>query len=339
MKSFPTLLIFFLGSLLFSSHNLWSQTPIDLKTNDFVTTTIFFPSNIKKVVAPAANFKFTYEIGSNIGLLKGRKGRPSNLLVITEQGYIYSFALSFAEEVPEFSFILTTDQAISRTIPSDVNGSEGTKIVEQPSNDNGQKTGTVNEEPNENVAVYDKVDDKVSQVQTTAISVRQKDSISQESIVESNTNIGEGEEDLYDVDREEYYRIFCENNYLQKTVFKRSFRQNKKIAVRLNNILVDRNEKYFVVQIENNSKKAYDIAGLSFFKKSAVGQLEKIMNPLYTFNLQENIDPEGINEVVYVFKNFNISAREKISVVLAETNSDNLVILPLDYLLINSPSN
>lgn len=334
MKSFPTLLIFFLGSLLFSSHNLWSQTPIDLKTNDFVTTTIFFPSNIKKVVAPAANFKFTYEIGSNIGLLKGRKGRPSNLLVITEQGYIYSFALSYAEEVSEFSFILTTDQAISRTMSSNVESSEKPETVEQSS---GKRNEVAKEESVENETIGNTLNNVISTVQDTSIPVQQKENIAQDPIFESSADMGE--EDLYDVDREEYYRIYCENNYLQKTVFKRSFRQNKKIALRLNNILVDRNEKYFVVQIENNSKKAYDIAGLSFFKKSAVGQLEKIMNPLYTFNLQENIDPEGINEVVYVFKNFNISAREKISVVLAETNSDNLVILPLDYLLINSPSN
>ncbi|MBU2946336.1 DUF4138 domain-containing protein [Zobellia uliginosa] len=334
MKSFPTLLIFFLGSLLFSSHNLWSQTPINLKTNDFVTTTIFFPSNIKKVVAPAANFKFSYENDSNIGLLKGGKGRPSNLLVITEQGYIYSFALSYAEEVPEFSFILTTDQAISRTIASNIESSEKPKNVIKPSDTSNKEA---KEESVENEAVRGDLDDTESTLKEIDNPVQKEKNIKQDPTVENTADMGD--EDLYDVDREEYYRIYCENNYLQKTVFKRSFRQNKKIALRLNNILVDRNEKYFVVQIENNSKRTYNIAGLSFFKKSKVGQLEKIMNPLYTFNLQENIDPDGINEVVYVFKNFNISAREKISVVLAETNSDNLVILPLDYLLINSPSN
>ena len=334
MKSFPTLLIFFLGSFLFSSHILWSQTPISVKTNDFVTTTIFFPSSIKKVVEPAVNFNFSYETGSNIGLLKGKKGRASNLLVITEQGYIYSFALSYAEEVSEFSFILTTDQAISRTMSSNVESSEKPETIKRSSEKSNE---VAKEESVENETNGSNLNNVVSTVQDTYIPVQQEENIAQDPIFESSADMGE--EDLYDVDREEYYRIYCENNYLQKTVFKRSFRQNKKIALRLNNILVDRNEKYFVVQIENNSKKAYDIAGLSFFKKSAVGQLEKIMNPLYTFNLQEKIDPEGINEVVFVFKNFNISAREKISVVLAETNSDNLVILPLDYLLINSPSN
>ncbi|CAM3511782.1 DUF4138 domain-containing protein [Zobellia roscoffensis] len=337
MKSFPTLLILFLGSFLFNYSTLWSQTPIAVKTNDFVTTTIFFPSNIKKVVEPAANFTFIYESGSNIGLLKGKNGRPSNLLVITEEGYIYSFALSYAEEVPEFSFILTKDQAISRTIPSNNNSSQKPEVAEKSPNSQHQISDATYEESSQNIPEESKLDDGISQIQVTDVPIQQNGSMAQESRFESNAE--SGEEDLYDVDREEYYRIYCENNYLQKTVFKRSFRQNKKISVRLNNILVDRNEKYFVVQIENNSKKKYDIAGLSFFKKSKVGQLEKIMNPLYTFNLQESIDPEGINEVVYVFKNFNISAREKISVVLADANSDNMVILPLDYLLINSPSN
>jgi len=347
MRSFPTVLILFLGSLLFSTQLLWSQSPIAIEANDFITTTVFFPSNIKKVVAPAANFQFNYENNSNIGLIKGRRGNPSNLLVITAQGYVYSFALSYAEEVSEFNFILSTDQAISKTNVANVKHSNSTTAKSPPSVETPPDVTTA-----QDPVVPAQQDDSTAndssetnrsepvpvQKAPQEIPPSEKNPV-QNTEEEKVISAFEVEEDLYDVDREEYYRIYCENNYLQKTIFKRSFRQSKRIAVRLNNILVDRNEKYFVLQIENNSKREYSVAGLSFFRKSNVGQLEKIMEPLYSFNLQETIDPDSINEIVYVFKNFKIGSKEKVMVVLASTETDNVVILPLDNLLINSPSN
>lgn len=314
MRNLSKSIFILLGSCLFFYGPLWSQAPIHLKANDFVTTTLFFPSKIQKVVPPAENFKFSYENGSNIGLLKGSNGRPSNLLVITEEGYIYSFALNYAEEVENFSIILTTDQAISRTL--------GNNPEISRKNDDNVFTAnkSLDEEASSDNLSEKNKDYKVEKSVTEAVSVLDEQTQKNDALsnAEAFGDIEIGEEDLYDVDREEYYRIYCENNYLQKTIFKRSFRQNKKIVVRLNNILVDRNEKYFVLQIENNSRKEFEIAGLSFFKKLKIGQLEKIMEPLYVFNLQERIDPGGINEVVYVFKNFDIVPEEKINVVLAD---------------------
>lgn len=330
MKTFPTMLIIFMGCLLFSSQIIWSQSAIAIETNDFVTTTIFFPSNIKKVVSPASNFRFSYEEGSNIGLLKGRSGKPSNLLVITEQGFVYSFALRFTEEVSEFNFFLKKEQAISKTKLA-IESSKDSKIVGSTSNDEEVRKNKTNTPPISSVNTNTNLEPDSEKGMANNKSEKQ---LIVPSAVDSLP-----QKDLYDVDREEYYRIYCENNYLQKTSYKRSFRQNKKIAVRLNNVLTDRNEKYFILQIENNSRREYQVAGLSFFRKLDVGQLKKIMNPLYSFNLQEKIDPESVNEVVYVFKNFKISAKEKIIVVLADANSDNMVLLPLDDLLINFSSN
>ncbi len=355
MKLFVIHIVFFLGGIIASSFTLQAQSAIPVASNDNVTTTIFFPSGIAKVVPPAANFKFEYEQGSNIGLLKGRNGKPSNLTVITEQGHIYSFALRFSEEVQKFNFILNTEQAIGQTKPITLvdSGNQSAKntkspdtvvrtneaanndqvtTVEKAGNDENKTSNSTGETKDTNQPIV-----PVKTTEATHTPTTQIENIPQEPRV--TQNMQNGEDDLYNVDRTEYYRIFCENNYLQKTIFKRSFRQNKRIAVRLNNILVDRNEKYFVLQIENNSKKEFEVAGLSFFKKSDVGQLEKIMNPLYSFNLQENIDPDSINEVVYVFENFKITGKERIFIALADENSDHMVILPLDDLLINSPSN
>jgi len=352
MKLVSTHVIAFIGCLLLSNYSAMAQAAIPVATNNNVTTTIFFPSNIVRVVPPAINYKFQHEADSNIGLLKGRTGKPSNLTVITEAGRVFSFALRYSEQVEKFNYILTADQAIGQTkggnaLPNATSkqpttATQPAEVVKNPANSPKKNELAENKPDTQIVDVKKEKNSAVTETKKTAVVEKPKPkpeiaSIPDAPVAETTKGVGEG--DLYDVDREEYYKIYCENNYLQKTIFQRSFRQNKRISLRLNNILVDRKEKYFVLQIENNSKKEYDVAGLSFFKKTGIGQLEKIMNPVYSFNLQETIDPESINEVVYVFKNFNLTNKESVVAVLADLNSDNMVILPIDRIIINSASN
>ena len=79
--------------------------------------------------------------------------------------------------------------------------------------------------------------------------------------------------------------------------------------------------------------------GISFFKKSDVGQLQKIMTPLYIYNLQKKIDPDSINEVVLVFSDFKIESKEEIIVVLADAEYDKMIKLPMKNIIVNFPSN
>ena len=266
-------------------------------TNEHTTTTIFFPSLISKTIEPAANYKFEYQDDDpSLGLLQGKKGPPGNLTVITDDRYIYSFALQYAENIEVFNLILTTDMAVGR-VP--IHGAR----AEAEQDDESLEDDDTYQEAERGYA-----------------------------------GSSGGEDDLYAIDREEYYRIFCENNYLQKTVFRRTFRQNKRIVLKLNNILIDRNEIYFVLQVENNSRKEYQVNGLSFFRKTGVGQLQKIVKPLFTFNLQDKIDPQSINEVVLVFKRFSLSNKEEVYVVLDELETNRMVMLPLDNKQINAPT-
>lgn len=350
MKSLFRLFCSFLVLLLLVTGDLHGQSPIPLSANEHVTVTIFFPSNVIRVVPPAVNFKFEYDTDTNIGLLRGRRGNPSNLTVITENGYIYSFALQYADEVLNFNYILSQDQAIGST-----NGKANPKPLENEAGGEQQVLTSrqgqtvepeITENGNENqgnAAIDLPIRTLVPEdTVTTVLDTRQTaptETASYERVSGGPMAINSAEDDLYMVDREEYYRIFCENNYLQKTIFKRSFRQSKKVILKLNNILEDRSEIYFVLQIENNSKKDYKVNGLSFFKELGVGELQKIMTPLYTFNLQDTIDAESINEVVYVFRNFKLSNKEKVHVVLDELEDNRMVKLPLDYNHINYPSN
>ncbi len=297
MKTSLVYFFFFLWTSLGCYGQKKDGMPIPILTNEHTTTTIFFPSGIAKTIEPAENFRFEYQDDdTSLGFLQGKKGNPGNLTVITDNGYIYSFALQYAENMEVFNFILTTDMAVGRI-------------------------------PNRGARAETEEDDELL-----------KDDDTYQEAERGYVGFSDGDDDLYNIDREEYYRIFCENNYLQKTVFKRTFRQNKRIVLKLNNILIDQNEIYFVLQVENNSKKEYEVNGLSFFRKTGLGQLQKIIKPLFTFNLQEKIDPQSINEVVFVFKRFTISNKEEVYVVLDELETNRMVMLPLDNKQINAPT-
>ncbi len=69
--------------------------------NEKMNLALFFPANIRQGIVGSQNFVFTYnrEEGQTLGLLKAKKGDDSNLLVITTDGDIYSYIISYAEEL------------------------------------------------------------------------------------------------------------------------------------------------------------------------------------------------------------------------------------------------
>lgn len=315
------------------------KKPMEVLANENTTISFFFPSNIAKVVSPAVNYKFEHEDGSSIGLLKARKGNPSNLTVITEQGNIYSFSLSFSDKVVHFNFILSSEDAVgnTKTIRTTEVRNEGTPISSKEVPDLTPISKPSNPDL---VELKNKPDGDILEMNEYAEEDENSSNVPQTFFDESSSNMPIIEEgDLYNIDREEYYRIFSENNYLQRTIFKRSFRQNKRIVVKLNNILVDRNEMYLVMQLENNSKKDYPVNGLGFFLKKDETEPEQIIEPLYTFNLQDIIDPESINEIVCVFPRINLRSKEEFFVILDEKDGNRTVLLPLDSKQINAPTN
>ncbi|WP_394749131.1 hypothetical protein [Spongiimicrobium salis] len=305
--------------------------PATIRANDHITVSVFFPSVIAKVIPPAVNYKFDYAPGEAIGTLKARKGTPSNLTVITDKGNIYSFILEYSEKVENFNFILSEGDAVGKTVPPKQTNTLDTAA--KPIQEDTSKK-----------EISENKDTKLNSGSTTETkpdsSVGEEGAIKEDALPENPvSNQNQEENDLYDEDKEEYYRIFCENNYLQRTIIRRNFRQNKRIVLKLNNILVDREEIYFILQIENNSKREYYVNGLGFFLDTNTAEVPKLMTPEYKFNLQEIIDPESVNELVYVFKRFRLKNKEEINIVLDELNGNRSVSLPLTDKQVNSPTN
>lgn len=87
---------------------------IVLNANEKKNTTLVFPTAIKKAVVGSSDFKFGYNKTelSNIGLLKAIEGEESNLIVITENGNVFSFILRYKIDNDGLPYLIKDDMAI-----------------------------------------------------------------------------------------------------------------------------------------------------------------------------------------------------------------------------------
>lgn len=119
-----------LGMLLTMVTQANSSKPLDtIYANEHMNMALFFPSEIKQGIVGNGNFVFTYnrENQQTLGLLKAVPGKDSNLLVITDDGSIYSYIISYAKEleypirfITERERIGTEGQGMERTSRKEV---------------------------------------------------------------------------------------------------------------------------------------------------------------------------------------------------------------------------
>ena len=281
------------------------------------------------------------------------------MTVITSDGSIYSFLLRYNDDISNFNIFVDQGNSIGSMKPKTKAAQPKVKTVTQasmPVEETSSTSVPLTIKKTEaapapmvkttTVAPPEKSEDKT--IGTAAVTNSDTD-ISEPTFIPSENPQQNGDEvnpedmflpggddgmvaeqdDLYFKDREEYFRIFCENNFMQPSYIKRTFTTSKSVILRLNNILGDRNELYFILQIENGSKSTYETDFLNFFTQKKSPKDQVLMEPVYKYNLQEKIDPQGINEVVYVFKRFKIEAKEKVVVVLDEKEGRRTLVLSI----------
>ncbi len=88
----------------------------EIKVNLNNNVYLFFNSPITRGLTGNSNFIFSYNKDNleKIGLLKGNKTtKPTNLLITTADGLIYSFTIAYNEYVNKFNYFIKEEEAIN----------------------------------------------------------------------------------------------------------------------------------------------------------------------------------------------------------------------------------
>lgn len=111
--------IFVLITVILSS-SIHAQPRLDtLYANNKKNVALFFPEAIRQGITGASHFVFTYnrETKQYFGLLQAQPGEESNLLVVTDDGQVYSYILKYAEELPKINYFISKAESIGLEVP------------------------------------------------------------------------------------------------------------------------------------------------------------------------------------------------------------------------------
>ena len=110
-----TYIITIIASLTLLSSNGQETSKLDtIYANEKMNLALFFPTNIRQGIVGAENFVFSYnrERAQPLGLLKATKGNPSNLLVVTIDGKVYSYIIKYSKELTEMNRFVSVSESI-----------------------------------------------------------------------------------------------------------------------------------------------------------------------------------------------------------------------------------
>jgi len=109
--------------LLFVSVFTKAQTNPVLDTiyaNEQKNVALFFPNPIRQGITGSENFVFTYnrEKEQYFGLLQATPGNESNLLVINNNGAIFSYIVKYKKQLSKLNYFISGSQRIGNEKPS-----------------------------------------------------------------------------------------------------------------------------------------------------------------------------------------------------------------------------
>jgi hypothetical protein len=141
---------------------------------------------------------------------------------------------------------------------------------------------------------------------------------------------------------ETYYQNFSSHLLRSNHRVGRVKKRNNGITLRLENIVFDRGELYFVIEIKNGSPIDYELNFLNLSvetrkngKKKSIQKL--VLEPVFKYNLPGIIPVGKIARFVYVLPKFSI-ARDKVVVInLKELNGERDLRLKVRKRVVNNP--
>jgi len=140
-----------------------------------------------------------------------------------------------------------------------------------------------------------------------------------------------------------YYQKFCSYLLNRNQRIGRIKKRNEGIVLSVENIVFDKEELYFVIQIENNSTLDYDLNFLNLSietrqkgkKKSLQSLYQK---PIYKHHLPSKIAEGKMIRFVYVLPKFSLSNDRRAILELNEKDGERNIELKISHTYINNPN-
>jgi len=273
---------FILFSFILVTAFIKAQPQIILDTiyaNDHKNVALFFPNPIRQGITGSENFVFTYNRDKEqyFGLLQATPGNESNLLIINNNGSIFSYIIRYKEQLKTLNYFIPDSTSIGNEKP----------FIE-------------------------------------AIAKDQKPS--QQFDFETS-----------------YYERFCSYLVKRRQRIGKLKKRRDGIILDIENIVFDKEELYFVINIENKSSLDYDLNFLNLTiqtrKKGKKKSLQSLyLEPLYVYNMPSKIKENQTTKLVYVVPKFSISDERLVLLELNEKNGERNLKLKITDKTINNPN-
>ena len=167
-------------------------------------------------------------------------------------------------------------------------------------------------------------------------------SIGNEKPIVIESVIAESSEELVD-NSTYYYQKFCSYLLNRKQRIGRIKKRNEGIILTVENIVFDKDELYFVIEIENNSSLDYDLNFLNLSietrQKGKRKSLQRLyQEPIYKHNLPSKIKENEMARFVYVMPKFSLSDDRRAILELNEKDGERNIEMKLSHRYINNPN-
>ncbi len=143
--------------------------------------------------------------------------------------------------------------------------------------------------------------------------------------------------------KHQYYESFCSYLLDRKQRIGNLKKRMEGIVLSVDNIVFDKDELYFIVQIKNNSSLDYDLNFLNFSietrQKGKKKSLQKLyQEPLFLYNVPSRITKSETVRMVYVLPKFSLSNERRAVLELNEKSGERNLKLKISHRYINNPN-
>lgn len=145
------------------------------------------------------------------------------------------------------------------------------------------------------------------------------------------------------IDNRTYYQKFCTYLLNRNQRIGRIKKRTQGIVLNVENIVFDKEELYFVVQIENNSTMDYDLNFLNLSvetrQKGKKKSLQRLyQEPIHRHHLPSKIEEGKMVRFVYVLPKFSLSNDRRAILELNENDGERNIKLNISHRYINNPN-